>query len=71
MEVGEDIVSKTMKEKQRSKLSEKVNEYIADGKWVSCLDVVEEFIDTIGEKVSQRINTPSSYVFLFLKNMFY
>ncbi|XP_059188465.1 uncharacterized protein LOC131971160 [Centropristis striata] len=49
LEAGEEVVVKTMKEKQQSLLREKVEEYMAEGKWVSCLDVVEEFIDTIGE----------------------
>lgn len=70
LEVGDDIVSKTMKEKQKSKLSEKVNEYIAKGKWVSCLDIVEEFIDTVGDKVTLIMNTSLSYSLLVYMVMF-
>lgn len=57
LEAGEDIVSKTMKEEQQSKLSANVKKYIDQGKWVNCLDVVEEFIDTIGrDEVSQTVS---------------
>ncbi|XP_041801194.1 uncharacterized protein LOC121612392 isoform X3 [Chelmon rostratus] len=48
LEVGEDVVERVMKEEQHSKLSESMKGYIAQGKWVNCLDVVEELIDTIG-----------------------
>ncbi|XP_054465789.1 uncharacterized protein LOC129100235 [Anoplopoma fimbria] len=54
LEVGEEVVSKTMKDEQQSKLSDKVNKYIAKGKWVNCLDVVEELIDTIGEEMQSK-----------------
>ncbi|XP_076597861.1 uncharacterized protein LOC143327428 isoform X2 [Chaetodon auriga] len=54
LEVGEDVVERTMKEEQHSKLSESVKGYITQGKWVKCLDVVEEFIDTIGGEKTQE-----------------
>ncbi|XP_023286931.1 uncharacterized protein LOC111673391 [Seriola lalandi dorsalis] len=49
LEVGEDIVSQTMKERQKSILSKRVNDYITQGEWEKCLDVVEDFIDPTGE----------------------
>ncbi|XP_010751969.3 uncharacterized protein LOC104937443 [Larimichthys crocea] len=63
LEAGEDIVSKTMKEEQQSKLSANVKKYINQGKWVNCLDVVEEFIDTIGRdetKVQHKVSVKQS-----------
>ncbi|XP_071314787.1 uncharacterized protein [Trachinotus anak] len=50
LEAGEDVVLQTMKERQKSILSKTVNDYINQGAWEKCLDVVEDLINPVEEQ---------------------
>ncbi|XP_018526654.1 uncharacterized protein LOC108879743 isoform X2 [Lates calcarifer] len=49
LEVGDDAVSETIKEKQKEIITRKVKDHIDDGKWEECLDLVEDLIDPINQ----------------------
>ncbi|KAK2850853.1 hypothetical protein Q5P01_007129 [Channa striata] len=58
LEVGEEIVPMTTKEKIKSMLKRTVNEYIAEGRWDMCSNAIEDVINRIekdeGEDSSQQ-----------------
>ncbi|XP_029363297.1 uncharacterized protein LOC115046815 [Echeneis naucrates] len=59
LEVGEDVVSEAMKEGQKRVLSKIVNDYISQGEWEKCLDVVEDLIEPIEPKSHNLTSTNS------------
>ncbi|XP_029993773.1 uncharacterized protein LOC115421909 isoform X3 [Sphaeramia orbicularis] len=45
LEVQEEILTKTIKEKQTKVMTESLNSHISKGDWVRCFHVVDDFID--------------------------
>ena len=74
LEVGEDVLSETMKERQKTMLSEKIEDYITKGDWKKCLDIVSDFIEATGKhQVTQnhhRLFVVVGSVCLFLGDVF-
>lgn len=56
LEVGDDAVSETIKEKQKEIITRKVKDHIDDGKWEECLDLVEDLIDPINQVIQKPLH---------------